>query len=68
VNITIEDDELHYSPASASLIIQTEPAAIDHFVEALKCVNRERSGSAALSASFDDRSTSPPLHSKRSRG
>ena len=49
VDVVIEDDEIHYSKSSASLIIQTEPAAVDLFVNRLIQVNRERSGSAVLS-------------------
>ena len=52
VDVTVEDDGIHYSSSSASLIIQTEPAAVDQFVDSLKQVNRERSGSAVLSATF----------------
>lgn len=48
VNLVIEDDAGRYARAHAAFGFQTEPAALDHFVESLRRVERDRFGSASL--------------------
>jgi len=48
VEVVLEDDDGRYAPAPAKFSFRTEPAAIDRFVERLRRVEQERSGSAVL--------------------
>jgi hypothetical protein len=48
VDVVVEDDAGRYSRAYAGFSFQTEPAALDHFIERLRKVERDRFGSASL--------------------
>ena len=48
VDLVLEDDAGRYHRAHASFGFQTEPAALDHFIESLRKVERDRFGSASL--------------------
>jgi hypothetical protein len=48
VDLVLEDDAGRYSRAHAAFGFQTEPAALDHFIESLRRVERDRFGSASL--------------------
>ena len=48
VHLVLEDDAGRYPRAHAAFGFQTEPAALDHFIESLRKVERDRSGSASL--------------------
>jgi hypothetical protein len=48
VDVVLEDDDGRYASALAQFSFQTEPAAIDRFVERLRSVEQNRSGSADL--------------------
>lgn len=48
VDLVLEDDASRYSRAHASFGFQTEPAALDCFIESLRIIERDRSGSASL--------------------
>lgn len=50
VDLILEDDAGRYPRAHAEFGFQTEPAALDHFVESLRKVERDRYGSASLVA------------------
>ena len=48
IHIVIEDDDARYAAAEAQFSFASEPAALDRFIENLRSVERERSGSASL--------------------
>ena len=48
VDLVLEDDAGRYSRAHAAFGFQTEPAALDRFIESLRNVERERFGAASL--------------------
>lgn len=48
INIAIEDDDQRFDAESARLSVRVEAAAIDRFTEALREVERARSGEALL--------------------
>ena len=48
VTVDIEDDGVRYGPASARVLFNTEPAAIDRFADALREVELSRAGEAVL--------------------
>ena len=48
VDLVLEDDAGRYPRAHAAFGFQTEPASLDHFIENLRRVERDRSGSASL--------------------
>lgn len=48
VDLVLEDDAGRYARAYAAFGFQTEPAALDHFIESLRKVARDRFGSASL--------------------
>ena len=48
VDVVLEDDAGRYARAHAAFWFQTEPAAIDHFIESLRRIERDRFGSAFL--------------------
>jgi hypothetical protein len=48
VYIDIQDDGSRCAPAQAQFSFATEPAAIDRFVQRLREIERDRSGSASL--------------------
>lgn len=47
-DLVLEDDAGRYPRAHAAFGFQTEPAALDHFIECLRNVERDRFGSASL--------------------
>ena len=48
VDVVVEDDDVRYAPAQAQFSFQTEPGAVDRFIERLRIIERERCGSASL--------------------
>lgn len=50
VDVVLEDDDSRYARGHAEFSFQTEAAALDQFVESLRTVERNRSGSASLVA------------------
>jgi hypothetical protein len=48
VDLVVEDDAGRYPRAHAAFGFQTEPAAVDRFIEQLRKIERDRFGSAAL--------------------
>ena len=48
VDLVLEDDAGRYPRAHAAFGFQTEPAALDNFIESLRKVERDRFGSASL--------------------
>jgi hypothetical protein len=50
VDLVLEDDAGRYPRAHAAFGFQTEPAALDHFIESLRIIERDRCGSASLPA------------------
>ena len=50
VDLVLEDDADRYTRAHAAFSFQTEPAALDIFIENLRKVERDRFGSASLGA------------------
>ena len=51
VDLVLEDDASRYPPAHAAFSFQTEPAAVDHFIEDLRKIESNRFGSASLTLS-----------------
>lgn len=48
VDLVFEDDAGRYPRAHAAFGFQTEPAAVDKFIESLRKIERDRFGSASL--------------------
>ena len=48
VDLVLEDDAGRYPRASAAFGFQTEPAALDYFIDGLRKIERDRFGSASL--------------------
>ena len=48
VDLVLEDDAGRYPRAHAAFGFQTEPAALDNFIESLRRIERDRFGSAIL--------------------
>ena len=48
VDLVLEDDAGRYPRAHAAFAFQTEPAALDNFIESLRKIKRDRLGSALL--------------------
>jgi hypothetical protein len=51
LEVTVEEDEQWYAPASAKFAFRIEPAELDRFVKRLRDVQDKRSGEAVLAAS-----------------
>ena len=54
VDLVLEDDPVRFSGAHSAFSFQTEPASLDRFIEDLRRVERDRSGSASLGASWPE--------------
>jgi hypothetical protein len=48
VDVTIEDDDDRYAPASAQMSFRTEAAAVDIFIASLREIQFKKSGAATL--------------------